>query len=162
MGPGSGKSAALACVLGSLAIAAGGCGVEEHANEPRPQVPTNVNMTIGDSAIDVVPDLVGIGDEQAQLPQNAGQPQPERPADVPLNVLFTIANQTDTETRVEIRGAGRNEASGPMVAHGNGQFELDLPTGVYTIHAADIPAAGSVRFSVGPVRTSSENDVLLP
>lgn len=161
MGLGSGKRAATACVLGAMAIAAAGCGVETHENEPRPQVPTNVSMTITDSGIDVVPNLIGIGDGQPQLPQNAGEPQPERPGDGPLNVLFTIANQTDTETRVEIRGA-RDATSGPMVAHGNGHFELDLPTGVYALRAADIPAAGRARLSVGPVRTSSENDLLLP
>lgn len=162
MGPGSGKRAALACVLGALAIAAAGCGVEEHANEPRPQIPANVSMTITDSGIDIVPDLIGIGDRQAQLPQNAGQPQPERAVDEPLNILFTIANQTDTETRVEIRGPGRDQTSGPMVPRGNGQFEVGLPTGAYMIRAADIPAAGTARLSVGPVRTSSENDLLLP
>lgn len=162
MGPGSGKRAALACVLGALAIAAAGCGVEEHANNPRPQIPTDVSVSVTDSGITLVPDLVGIGDKQAQLPQNAGQPQPERATNAPLTVIFTVANQTATDTRLEVRGPGRSGVSGPMVAHGNGHYEVNLPTGVYAVSAADIPAAGSARLSVGPVRTSSENDVLLP
>ena len=49
-----------------------------------------------------------------------------------------------------------------MVANGNGSFQVNLPTGVYTIGAADIPDATPTRLAIGPYRASSENDVLLP
>ena len=49
-----------------------------------------------------------------------------------------------------------------MFANGNGTFQLDLPTGIYTISAADVPTARPARLAVGPYRASSQNDVLLP
>jgi len=34
--------------------------------------------------------------------------------------------------------------------------------GIYTVSAADVPSAKPAKLVVGPVRTSSQNDVLLP
>ena len=37
-----------------------------------------------------------------------------------------------------------------------------LPTGVYEVSAENLPGAEPGRLVVGPYRSSSENDVLLP
>ena len=56
----------------------------------------------------------------------------------------------------------RDASSGPLVANGNGTLQAELPTGTYTLTAADIPAARPAHLVVGPYRASSQNDVLLP
>ncbi len=159
---GLGRRAAVACVVGLLALAAIGCGATERINDPRPQVASRVSVTIGADEITVTPSGVGLGpDKYQQLPQNQNHSQPPIPTKVPLTVVFVVSNQTDRNSQLEIRGP-KDASSGPMVAGGPGSYQTELPTGAYTIHAAGIPGASPVSFKVGPYRASSENDVLLP
>jgi len=161
MGRGRGRVAA-GCVLGALALAAIGCGAEEHPNEARPQPPTRVSVTITPRAITVQPPRIAVGPEPTQqIPQNQHAGQPPIHSKAPVNVVFVSANMTNFDSKLEIRGR-KDATSGRLVANGNGSFLAPLPTGVYTVSAADIPSAKPVRFVVGPYRTSSENDVLLP
>jgi hypothetical protein len=149
-------------VIAALAIAVAGCGAQQHANDPRPGAPTRVSVSITRDAITVQPAIVGVGpDRTQQIPQNQLVPQPDTDGKGPLNVVLVVANLTDFDSKLVIRGR-RDATSGPMVANGNGTFQLDLPTGVYTIGAADIPTARPGRLAVGPFRASSQNDVLLP
>lgn len=149
-------------MLGALALATAGCGAQENANEPRPQPPTRVSVTITPREITVQPPRIAIGPEpNQQIPQNVHADQPPIDSDAPLDVVFVTANLTDFDSKLEIRGP-RNDASGLLVANGNGTMLTSLPTGAYTISAADIPGAEPVRFSVGSRRTSSQNDLLLP
>lgn len=161
MGRGRGRIAA-GCVLGALALSAIGCGAQESANEPRPQPPTRVSVTITPRAITVQPARVAIGPEPSQqIPQNQHAGQPTVRSKAPLDLVFVTANLTDFDSKLEIRGP-KDAASGPLVANGNGSLQSTLPTGVYTVSAADIPGAKPVRFAVGSYRSSSQNDVLLP
>ncbi len=161
MGRGRGKVAA-ACVLAALALATAGCGAAENANEPRPQPPTRVSVTITPKAITVQPPRIAIGPEpNQQIPQNRHASQPAIDSDAPLDVVFVTANLTDFDSKLEIRGA-KDATSGLLVANGNGTMLTSLPTGAYRLSAADIPGAEPARFAVGPYRTSSQNDVLLP
>jgi hypothetical protein len=149
-------------VLGAVALSAIGCGASDRANEGRQQPPTRVSVTITGSAITVQPARVAIGPEPTQqLPQNQHAGQPPVPSKAPLDVIFVAANLTDFDSKLEVRGP-KEATSGALVANGNGSLQTSLPTGVYRITAADIPAAKPVRFTVGPYRTSSQNDVLLP
>lgn len=151
------------CALGALALAATGCGAQEHPNEPRPQPPTRVSVSITEHAVTVQPRRVAIGPEPTQqIPQNQRAGQPPVRSSAPLSVALVAANLTGFESRLEVRGPRKDATSGPLVANGNGTFQLDLPTGVYTVGAADIPAARPARLTVGPYRSSSQNDVLLP
>lgn len=162
MGRRRGRVAALACALGVLGLAVAGCGAEERINHPRPQPPTRVSVAIGEDAISVQPQRIAIGPEPTQqIPQNQHAGQPSVPSNAPLTVALVAANLTEFDTRLELHGP-TDTASGPLVANGNGTLLTDLPTGVYRITAADIPAAGAARLVVGPHRSSSENDVLLP
>lgn len=151
------------CALGALAFAAAGCGAQEHASEPRPQPPTRISVTVTEHAVTVQPRRVAIGPEPTQqIPQNQRAGQPPVRSRAPLTVALVAANLTGFESRLEVRGLRKNATSGPLVANGNGTFQVDLPTGVYRIGAADIPAAKPARLVVGPYRSSSQNDLLLP
>jgi hypothetical protein len=145
-----------------MALAAAGCGAEENPNEPRPQPPTRVSVTITPRAITVQPTRIAIGPEPSQqIPQNRKADQPRVRSNAPLDVVFVTANLTDFDSKLEVKGP-KDAVSGPLVANGNGSLLASLPTGVYRIGAADVPSAKPVRFSVGPLRTSSEDDLLLP
>jgi hypothetical protein len=153
---------AVACVLGSLALAVAGCGTETHVNNPRPQAPAHLSVTISDHAVTVQPTAVGFGPERSQqIPQNQHAPQPRIKTKAPMTVVFVSANLTDFDSHLEIRGP-KDVSSGPLYANANGTFQAELPTGRYTISAADIPDATPAKLTVGPYRASSQNDVLLP
>lgn len=161
MGRGRSRIAA-GCILGALALTAIGCGAQEHPNEPRPQPPTRVSVTITPRAITVQPPRVAVGPEPTQqIPQNAHAGQPQVRSKAPVDVIFVAANLTDFDSKLEVRGP-KNATSGALVANGNGSLLSALPTGAYTVSAADVPSAKPVHFTVGPYRSSSQNNVLLP
>jgi hypothetical protein len=162
MGSGRGRAFAAGCVVVALGLAATGCGAEEHANEPRPQPPTRVSVTVTPKAITVQPPRIAVGPEPTQqIPQNQHASQPRVKSTAPLDVVFVTANLTDFDSKLEIRGP-KDVKSDALVANGNNSLLASLPTGVYRVSAADIPGAKPVRFTVGPYRSSSENDLLLP
>jgi hypothetical protein len=143
-------------------LAAAGCGAEESANEPRPQPPTRVSVTVTPRAITVLPPRIAIGPEPTQqIPQNQHASQPQVKSKAPVDVVFVSANLTEFDSKLEVRGP-KSVKSKALVANGNNSLLASLPTGVYRIGAADIPGAKPVRFTVGPYRSSSENDLLLP
>lgn len=153
--------------LGALAVAAAlalaGCGAEEHANEARPQPPTRVSVSVSRDAVTIEPARIAIGPEpDQQIPQNVDAAQPEVRGKAPLDVVLVAANLTDVDSRLEVRGPAADASSGPLVANGAITMQARLPTGVYTVSAADVPSAEPGRLVVGPYRSSSENDVLLP
>ena len=152
----------MSCVLGALTLSAIGCGAQEHPNEARPQPPTRVSVTLTPRAITMQPARIAIGPEPSQqIPQNQHAGQPPVRSKAPLDVVFVTANLTDSDSKLELHGP-KTATSGPLVANGNGSFQASLPTGSYTVRAAGIPGAKPVRFAVGPYRSSSQNDVLLP
>lgn len=162
MGSGRGRATAAGCAVVALGLLAAGCGAEEHANEPRPQPPTRVSITVTPKTITVQPPRIAIGPEPSQqIPQNQHAGQPQVKSKAPLDVVFVTANLTDFDSKLEVRGP-KDVKSGALVANGNNSLLASLPTGVYRVSAADVPGAQPVRFTVGPYRSSSENDLLLP
>jgi hypothetical protein len=162
MGSGRGRAFAAGCVVVALGLLAAGCGSEEHPNEPRPQPPTRVSVTVTPQAITVQPPRIAIGPEPSQqIPQNQHARQPQVRSKAPVNVVFVTANLTNFDSKLEVHGPS-NAKSGALVANGNNSLLAELPTGVYEVSAADIPSAKPVRFTVGPYRSSSENDLLQP
>jgi hypothetical protein len=110
----------------------------------------------------VQPGSVATGPEQnQQIPQNQGQPQPRIKSSKPLAVTIVAANQTGEVAHLVIRGA-RDLKSGPVFARSPATFQASLPTGSYTVLAADVRGARPAHFTVGPYRASSQNDLLLP
>jgi len=156
-------AAALALALGAAVLVGAGCGAETHVNEARPQAPTRVSVTVSDGRVNVQPRRIALGPEPTQqIPQNAHAGQPPIRSRRPLNVVFVAANLTPVDSRLTVRGRGRDLSSKPLYANNNVEMQAILPTGVYRVGAADIPSAKPARLVVGPFRTSSENDVLLP
>ena len=155
--------AALVCALAVLALAGTGCGAEEHVNDPRPQPPTRVSVAISEDAITVQPPRIAIGPEPTQqIPQNQHAGQPPIRSNAPLDIVLVAANLTDVDSRLEVRGNGKDASSEPLVANGSVVLQTTLPTGVYRVSAADIPGAKPATLAVGPYRSSSKNDLLLP
>lgn len=148
-----------------LALLVAGCGAESHPNEQRPQVPLRVSVTITPKAVTVQPAAVGAGPARTQqIPQNQNHPQPEIRGDRgqrPLTVAIVIANQTRTDSRLEIRGP-RDVDSVAIPPGSPATLQTELPTGSYEFSAADIPGARPGKLEVGRFRASSQNDVLLP
>jgi hypothetical protein len=162
MGRGRAK-VAVAGVIGALVLVLAGCGAETHPNDPRPQVAIRVSVTITPKAVTVQPAAVGVGPAQTQqIPQNQNHAQPSIRGDRgPLTVAIVTANQTRSDSRLEIRGP-RDASSGPIPAGSPGTLQTDLPSGTYVIAAANLPGARPGKLVVGPYRASSQNDVLLP
>lgn len=157
------RAAAATCALAAVPLIAAGCGAEEHVNDPRPQPPTRVSVAIGEDAITVQPPRIAIGPEPTQqIPQNQNTSQPQVRSKAPLNVVFVAANLTDADSRLEVRGNGKDLGSETLYANSNLTMQAILPTGVYRVSAADVPGAKPARLVVGPFRSSSENDLLLP
>ncbi|MGN6255665.1 MAG: hypothetical protein ACTHO8_11890 [Solirubrobacterales bacterium] len=155
------RAAAVAGLIGALALLAG-CGESRHANEQRPSPPTRVSVTINPKQVLVQPVSVATGPEKTQqIPQNQNHPQPPIRTKIPLNVVFVIANQTDTETQLKISGTKQAESS-LVYGHSPGTYQADLPTGTYTITAVNMPESRAGHLKVGSFRASSQNDVLLP
>jgi hypothetical protein len=128
-----------------------GCGAKEHANDPRPPVPTDVGVTINAKRVSVDPAAINFsGPSTAQISSST-----------PVNVVFTIANQTDTDRKLTIQGPVKS-SSGVVVANGNARYQLDLDTGDYLLSAVGGPAAISTRFSVGPKRRTSDSNLSIP
>jgi hypothetical protein len=162
MGRGRGRALAAGCVAGAIALVGAGCGAQEHPNEARRQPPTRVSVTLTPRAITMQPPRIAIGPEPTQqIPQNQHAGQPQVRSNAPLDVVFVAANMTDSDSKLELRGP-KDATSGPLVANGNGSFQASLPTGAYAVRAAGIPGAKPVKFTIGPYRSSSQNDVLLP
>jgi hypothetical protein len=153
----------VACVVGVLALVAAGCGAESHPNDQRSQVALRVSVTITPKAVTVQPAAIGVGPARTQqIPQNQNHPQPEIKGDHgPLTVSIVVANQTRSESKLELRGP-RDVSSVAIPAGSPGTLQTDLPTGTYVLGAANIPGARLGKLVVGPFRASSQNDVLLP
>jgi hypothetical protein len=141
-----------------------GCGESRHANEQRPQVSTQVSITVSDGEVIVQPTKIAMGPEKFQeIPQNQNYPEPpfEKGKGRPLDVTFVAANQTAKDIELKIRGAKEAEST-TVFARSPGKFQVNLPSGSYTISAAGLPEARPAHLTVGSYRASSQNDVLLP
>ena len=128
-------------------------------------MPLRVSVTISPKAITVQPTTVGAGPVRTQqIPQNQNHPQSEIRGDrdpSPLTLAIVIANQTRSNSRLEIRGP-RDVSSVAIPPGSPATLQTDLPTGTYVIGAANVPGARLGKLVVGPFRASSQDDVLLP
>jgi hypothetical protein len=149
-------------MLVACALAAAGCGASTHTNDPRPAVSTRISVVIGPHGVIVQPGSIAEGPEESQqIPQNEGQPQPPIKSDKPLDVTIVAANQTGEPAHLVIRGSKEIEA-GTVFARSPATFQASLPTGSYTVLAADVRGARPGHFTVGPYRASSQHELLLP
>jgi hypothetical protein len=163
MGGWRGRGTLVCALLGTVALGAAGCGVEEHANEPRTASATRISVSVTEDTVTVQPTRIAVGPEPAtQIPQNREVEQPQVRSRRPLDVVLVAANLTDFNSKLVVRGSRTEAISGPLVANGNASLQTALPSGVYRVSAAGLPGAEPAQLVVGTYRTSSENDVLLP
>src|SRR5215211_6789397 len=118
--------------LAVLALAAAGCGAEDHPNEPRPAVPLEVSTKVGDDKVVVSPSRLGAG-----------------------LAVFTISNQTDDIVQLAL--AGPIEAGGVTDT-----FKVAMEEGLYEVSAGAEASSRPAELTIGPTRKSSQNELLLP
>lgn len=156
---GASRAAAIG-VLGALVLLAAGCGAQSHPNQPRPQVPTRVAVTIGPHGVIVQPEKIAFGPEKSQqIPQNQNHPQPPIKTNEPVTVVLVAANQTGKDAKLELHGRV-DTSSQTIPSRSPGTLQTNLPSGIYTVSATGV--GGSGKLVVGPYRASSKNDLLLP
>ena len=118
-------------------IAAAGCGRDDFENDPRPTVPAEVSVEVGEDAV-----VVSHGEFGAGL------------------VVFTIANLGDKDASVSFEGPTTAE-SDEIPPGGTTQLKTEVTTGDYaaSVNGAD---AQPFEFEVGPERPSGQDELLLP
>lgn len=119
------------------ALAVVGCGRDDFKNDPRPPVPAEVSVKIGNDGVAVVPKEFGAG-----------------------LVNFTIANLTTKPGTFAIHGpidADSNE----IPPAGSETLKVEMKTGSYEASVSGT-AAAPFNFTVGAERQSGQNDLLLP
>jgi hypothetical protein len=124
-------------VVGVAAVALAACGRDDFDNDPRPPVPAEVTVKIGDGEVVVSPRTFGAG-----------------------LVNFQIANFEDTPATLAIEGP-TEAVSEEIPARGNNSLRTEMETGSYEASADGVDAT-PFSFEVGPQRPSAQNDLLLP
>jgi hypothetical protein len=132
-----GRSLVAAAVALVMALVVAACGRDDFDNEPRPPVPIEVTVKIGDGEVVVSPKEFGAG-----------------------LVDFEIANFEDTAATFSIEGP-TEAVSDEIPARGNNNLTTQMETGSYEASAGGVEAR-PFSFEVGPERESGQNDLLLP
>jgi hypothetical protein len=132
-----GRALVAAAVALVMALVVAACGRDDFENEPRPPVPAEITVKIGDGEVVVSPKEFGAG-----------------------LVNFEIANFEDTPATFSIQGPTEAESE-EIPARGNNILKTLLETGSYEASANGVEAT-PFTFEVGPERESGQNDLLLP
>jgi hypothetical protein len=119
------------------ALAVAGCGRDDFKNDPRPPIPAEVSVKIGNDGVAVSPKEFGAG-----------------------LVNFTIANLT-TDPGARASHGPVDADSSEIPPAGTGTVKVDMKTGSYEASVSGI-AVRPFSFTVGPERASGQNDLLLP
>lgn len=134
----------LASGAAAAALFVAGCGSEDFPNEPRPPAPIELTAKIDDQKVIVSPKTDPNGD-----PIGAGL------------ATITVANLTDEDgVQLVLRGPTEN-ASEPIVSGGAADLKLSLEEGEYEVEAEGVDVREAM-LTVGPERSSSQNELLLP
>jgi hypothetical protein len=122
-----------------VAIAAAGCGSDDHPNEPRPPVPAEVSAKVGVDRVVISPSRFGAG-----------------------LAVFSISNQT--EDIVQLALEGPTEAVSEPIEPGGvtDSFKAPLKEGAYEVSAGAESRSRPAELLIGPRRKSSQNELLLP
>jgi hypothetical protein len=131
------RSTLLALSVGLITLIAAGCGRDDFENDPRPPVPAEITVKIGDGNVAVSPSEFGAG-----------------------LANFTIANFEDEPAVLTIEGP-IDAVSDEISPNGSAQLKIELEPGDYEASADDVGVV-PFSFTVGPERESGQNDLLLP
>lgn len=125
--------------LTALALAGAGCGAEDHPNTPRPPKPIEVSANVDNRHVTVSPDRFGAG-----------------------TVVFTIANQGDSEATLTIDGPVEETSGAILPGTTNGALKVAMEAGDYVVSAGSQSTAAPAELRVGPERPSSQDELDLP
>jgi len=131
------RPALVAAAAAVMALIAAGCGRDDFENDPRPPVPAEISVKIGQGEVVVSPRAFGAG-----------------------LVNFEIANLGDVPATLTIDGPIETESE-EIPARGNNRLKTELETGTYEASVTG-PEAKPFAFEVGPERESGQNQLLLP
>lgn len=139
-------------LLAVTALAVSGCGNKtRYANKPRPALPVNLTVYIGDSRVSVSPSSVGAGP-----------------------VVFGVTNQSGRAESLSIApagGGGSLASTGPINPQGTAQVAVQFDPGTYVVStstagsdaaAAQPNAVAAAHVHVGPPRPGAGGDLLTP
>lgn len=129
--------ALVAVIVAVPVLTAAGCGRDDFENDPRPTVPAEVSVEIGEKKVSVAPSTFGAG-----------------------LVNFTVANLADTSTALSIDGPIDAESE-EIPPGGVTNLKADVESGQYEASAEGAVAA-PFNFEVGPQRPSGQDELLLP
>ena len=144
------------------AVVVAGCGASTHPNEQRPALSARISVVIQPGQVIVLPGSREGPEESQQIPQNEGQPQPQIKDDETADGGDDRRRQPDRRGRPPGDPRRQEWKPGPVFARSPATFQTALPTGRYTVVAADVKGARPGHFTVGPYRASSQNDLLTP
>lgn len=130
----------------SLAVAiAGGCGGDDFANAPRPPVTVNISGSISDAGVTLSPSRVGAG-----------------------SIELTVTNVTDRAHSITLDGEDVRERVMQIQPEDTGTITKTLRPGTYEVRAGSSRAVDiqdqipPAILTIGPERSSSDDDLLLP
>jgi hypothetical protein len=139
----SGRTRDVSLLLAGALFVIGCGGGSDFKNEPRPPTPVQLTGVVRDNAVTISPRRVGAGP-----------------------VILLMANETDQAHTITLEGEGTTDTVGPINPLDTAMLQQTLKPGTYTIKAGSKTA--TVReikpgtLTVGPQRSSSSNQLLLP
>lgn len=125
-------------MFAAASLLLGACGEDDFPNDPRPASPVELTAAIDDRSVSVSPTTIGAG-----------------------LVNVTVSNQTGETTRLTLEGP-ETATTNEIPPGGTGTIKANLPQGDYEAIAGTEVDIKPGRFTVGPDRPSSQNDLLQP
>lgn len=135
---------------GAIAFVGAGCGADDHPNEARPAKPITITAAISDENVSVSPDGY---DTDGRLVRNA--------AIGAGLVIITATNQSSESVPLVLTGPVE-KTSRTIAPGGTTDLQVDLKPGSYQVKAGDSTSIRPTPLHVGPKRSSSQNELLLP
>jgi hypothetical protein len=139
----SGRTRDAALLVAGVLLVAGCGGGNDFKNKPRPPTPVQLTGVVTDKAVTISPNRVGGGP-----------------------VILIVSNQTQQAHTITLDGGGTTDTVGPVQPLDTAKLQQTLKPGTYTVKAGSPTATTrEIRpgtLTVGPLRPSSSNQLLLP
>jgi hypothetical protein len=139
----SGRTRDVSLLVAGALLVTGCGGGSDFKNEPRPPTPVQLTGVVTDKAVTISPKRVGAGP-----------------------VILLVANETQQAHTITLEGQGTTDTVGPINPLDTAMLQQTLKPGAYTVKAgSEAATAHEIKpgtLTVGPERSSSSNQLLLP